>query len=115
MYRNNPNMFNEMVEIDYLTISKVGEFIKTSEEKLASDNFDLNSALQEAYDLETLEINEIYDRIIESPKAAFMAVIDHLVESEEAHLNALIEAILKYSTDADLKEKATKLRYSLKT
>ena len=115
MYRNNPNMFNEMVEIDYLTISKVGEFIKTSEEKLARDNFDLNSALQEAYDLETLEINEIYDRIIESPKAAFRAVIDHLVESEEAHLNALIEAILKYSTDADLKEKATKLRYSLKT
>jgi len=115
MYRNNPNMFNEMVEIDYLTISKVEEFIRTSERKIASENFDLNSALQEAYDLETLEINEIYDRIIESPKAAFRAVIDHLVESEEAHLNALIEAILKYSTDAGLKEKATKLRSSLRT
>ena len=65
--------------------------------------------------METLEINEIYDRIIESPKAAFRAVIDHLVESEEAHLNALIEVILKYSTDAGLKEKATILRSSLTT
>ena len=115
MYRNNPNMFNEMVDVDYLTILKIEEFIKTSEKKIASEGFNLNSALQEAYDLETLEVNEIYDRIIESPKAPFKAVIDHLVESEEAHLNALIEAILKYSTDADLKEKATKLRYSLRT
>ena len=115
MYRNNPNMFNEMVEMDYLTIAKVEEFIKTSEDKLSNENFDLNSALQEAYDLETLEINEIYDRIIESPKAPFRAVIDHLVESEEAHLNALIEAILKYSTDAGLKEKALILRSSLTT
>ena len=115
MYRNNPNMFNEMIDVDYLTVLKIEEFIKTSEKKLASEGFNLNSALQEAYDLETLEVNEIYDRIIESPKAPFRAVIDHLVESEEAHLNALIEAILKYSTDADLKEKATKLRYSLRT
>jgi len=110
MYRNNPTMFNKIVEVDYSTMLKMEEFILTSEEKLNSDDFSLDDALNEAFDLETLEINEIYDRIIESPKEPFRAVIDHLVESEEAHLNSLVEAILKFSTQDSLKEKAHMLR-----
>ena len=110
MYRNNPGMFNEIVEVDDITISKIEEFIQTAEDKINNPDFDLNSALQEAYDLETLEINEIYDRIIESPREPFRAVIDHLIESEDAHLNSLVEAILKYASSDKLKEKAKNLR-----
>ena len=110
MYKNNPEMFNEIVEVDYITISKIEDFIKTSEEKLADNDFDLDAALQEAYELETLEINEIYDRIIDSPKEPFRAVIDHLIESEDAHLNSLVEAILKYASSDKLREKAENLR-----
>ncbi len=110
MYRNNPGMFKEIVEVDHATISKMEDFIKTSEDKINNENFDLDAALQEAYELETLEINEIYDRIIESPKEPFLAVIDHLIESEDAHLNALVEAILKYARNDSLREKARNLR-----
>ncbi|MCH8927661.1 MAG: hypothetical protein IIB39_02980 [Candidatus Marinimicrobia bacterium] len=110
MYRNNPNMFSHIVEIDYSTILKMENFILTSEAKLKNDDFSLDDALNEAFELETLEINEIYDRIIESPKEPFRAVIDHLIESEEAHLNSLIEAIMKYSSIDSLKEKAQNLK-----
>ena len=110
MYRNNPNMFNNFVEVDYSTISKMENFILTSEEKLKRADFSLDDALNEAFELETLEINEIYDRIIDSPKEPFYAVIDHLIESEEAHLNSLIEAIMKFSSNDSLKEKAQDLK-----
>ncbi len=110
MFRNNPEMFSNMVEIDHSTISKMENFILTSEEKLDNADFSLDDALNEAFELETLEINEIYDRIIESPKEPFRAVIDHLIESEEAHLNALIEAIMKFSSNDSLKEKAQSLK-----
>ncbi|MCH8980894.1 hypothetical protein IH922_02620 [candidate division KSB1 bacterium] len=110
MFRNNPEMFSEIVEVDYSTILKMENFILTSEEKLESTDFTLDDALNEAFELETLEINEIYDRIIESPKEPFRAVIDHLIESEEAHLNSLIEAIMKYSSKDSLKEKAQNLK-----
>ena len=110
MFRNNPEMFSNMVEIDHSTISKMENFILTSEEKLDNADFSLDDALNEAFELETLEINEIYDRIIESPKEPFRAVIDHLIESEEAHLNSLIEAIMKFSSNDSLKEKAQSLK-----
>ena len=110
MYRNNPGMFNEIVEVDYATMSKIEDFIKTSEEKINNEDFDLNAALQEAFDLETLEVNDIYDRIIESPREPFLAVIDHLIESEDAHLNSLVEAILEYASSDKLIEKAKNLR-----
>jgi len=110
MYKNNPGMFNEIVEVDYVTISKIEDFIKTSEDKINKEDFDLDAALEEAYELETLEINEIYDRIIESPREPFQAVIDHLIESEDAHLNSLVEAILKYASSDKLREKAENLR-----
>ena len=110
MYKHNPGMFKGMVEVDYITISKIENFINTSEAKIGNDDFDLNSALQEAYDLETLEVNEIYDRIIDSPKEPFRAVIEHLIESEDAHLNSLVETILKYSSSDELKEKAMILK-----
>jgi len=110
MYRNNPDMFSNFVEIDHSTISKMENFILTSEEKLDNADFSLDDALNEAFELETLEINEIYDRIIESPKEPFRAVIDHLIESEEAHLNALIEAIMKFSFNDSLKGKAQSLK-----
>lgn len=110
MYRNNPEMFSDIVEVDHSTISKMENFMLTSEEKLESNDFTLDDALNEAFELETLEINEIYDRIIESPKEPFRAVIDHLIESEEAHLNSLIEAIMKFSSKDSLKEKAQNLK-----
>jgi len=110
MHRNNPTMFSDIVEVDYSTVSKMEEFILTSEEKLKNDEFSLDDALNEAFNLETLEINEIYDRIIESPKEPFLAVIDHLIESEEAHLNSLVETIMSYSTQDSLIEKAQKLK-----
>ena len=113
MYRNNPTMFSDIVEVDYSTMSKMEEFILTSEEKLKNDEFSLDDALNEAFNLETLEINEIYDRIIESPKEPFLAVIDHLIESEEAHLNSLVEAIMSYSTQDSLIEKAQKLKTTI--
>ena len=115
MNRNNPSMFTDFVKVDQITIDKIEEFIKGSEGKIESEDFDLDAAFKEAYELETLEINEIYDRIIQSPSEPFKAVISHLVDSEDAHLNSLVQAILKYASSDELKKKAENLRSSLST
>ena len=99
MLRRNPDMFVDEIRVSYRTVEKIKDFLLASEAKIDSPSFTLNDALAEALELETIELNDIYGKIIRSPKDPFRAVVADLIESEDVHLKVLINSIKRFATD----------------
>jgi len=109
--RKEPHLFLERFEVKRSTIEKIDRFIRTYSEKITSDDFSLDEAFAQALDIETLELNAIYDRIIESLREPYNAIMRELVESEQIHLKVLCEAIKKHARNPELVARAAMLSF----
>jgi len=114
MLRRNPDMFVDQIRVRYRTVEKIRDYLLTSEAQINSPDFTLDQALAQALELETIELNDIYEKLIRSPKDPFKAVIADLIESEDLHLTVLLHSIKRFATDDALILRADFLRRSHK-
>lgn len=104
-----PELRHSGFNVSSRNLKAVKEFIARYKAVLENPELDEKESFRLALDMEALEVDPIYRHFIDRQDKPTQDVFDELLESEDVHLNILVNAVKKYTSDPELHDYADEI------
>ena len=107
--RSDPDLRHSEFEVMSRNIKAVKDFIARYKTVIDTPDLDEKESFRLALDMEALEVDPIYRHFIDRQDKPTQDVFDELLESEDVHLNILVNAVKKHTSDPELHDYAEEI------